>query len=214
MPDLTGLPNITIGGRVYGAYYEDGVFWIDETSELASLDDVLNHILERINGLSAGAALFKYQATGVGGAVDNGCFLVATIAAATYQRTGGSGQNTEGVLTIPEGGILRGVSVHFTAGQAPGNTFYLNVDYPYAGAAPLVDADQDNVMPPIATVATKPAAFSDATPATNYVHSGTPLQVGIANVDDNGARIRIRYKIQNYNQQVGSNASILSVVFP
>ena len=214
MPDLTGLPNITIGGRIYGAYYEDGAFYIDEINKLASIDDVLNHILERINGLSAGAALFKYQATGVNGAVDNGCFLVATIADATYERTGGSGQNTEGVLTIPEGGILRGVSVHFTATQAPGNTFYLNVIYPYTGAAPLVDGAQDNVMPPLATVTTKPATFTDGAPATNYIHSGTPIQIGIAGVNDNGSRIRIRYKIQNYNQQVGANASILSVLLP
>ena len=146
------------------------------------------------------------------GAVDLGGFVTATGTGITYERTGGSGQNTEGILTVPAEAILQGLSVHFSSGQAPGNTFYLNVDYQNSGRD--VNGTQNSVMPIWATVATKPTTFSDAAPATNYIHSGTPLQIGISQVDDNGTRTRIRYKITNYSQQAGSNASILSIAFP
>lgn len=163
-------------------------------------------------GGSGGNAIEQYQASGVNGAVDNGAFVTTSLLGATYERTGGSGQNTEGILTVPAGTILQGLTVHFSSGQAPGNTFYLNVDY--SETAKAVNGAQESVMPVSATVTTKPGTFSDAAPATNYVHSGTPLQVGIAQVDDNGSRVRVRYKIQNFNQQAGSNASMLSIVFP
>lgn len=159
-----------------------------------------------------GGGLLQYQATPVNDPTDNGCFVTTTIAGATYERTGGSGQNTEGILTVPEASILQGATIHFSAGQAPGNTFFLNVDY--TGTSRTVNGSQNSVMPVLATVATKPTTFSDASPATNFVHSGTPIQIGIAQVDDNGSRVRIRYKITNYNQQAGANASILSVTFP
>ncbi|MCB0637440.1 MAG: hypothetical protein KDC54_12515, partial [Lewinella sp.] len=142
-----------------------------------------------------GGGLLQYQATGVNGAVDNGCFVTATLAGATYERTGGAGQNTEGILTVPAGGILQGVAVHFSAGQAPGNTFYLNVDYDETGKA--VNGSENTVMPVLGTVMTKPAGFTDGSPATNFVHAGTPLQIGIAQVDDNGSRVRVRYKFTN-----------------
>lgn len=159
-----------------------------------------------------GAGLQQYEAAGVNGTVDQGAFVTATASGITYERTGGAGQNTEGILTVPTGIILQGVTVHFSSGQAPGNTFYLNVDYQNTGRA--VNGGQDSVMPIWATVATRPVTFSDADPATNFIHSGTPLQIGIAQVDDNGTRTRIRYKITNYSQQVGSNASMLSIALP
>lgn len=158
------------------------------------------------------AGLQQYQASGVNGAVDLGAFVTTTATGVSYERSGGSGQNTEGTLRVPDGAILQGLSVHFSSGQAPGNTFYLNVDYQSTGRS--VIGTQNSVMPSWATVTTKPTTFSDAAPATNYIHSGTPLQIGIAQVDDNGVRTRIRYKITNYSQQVGSNASILSIAFP
>lgn len=163
-------------------------------------------------GGDSGGGLQQYEATGVNGAVDNGAFVTTTLTGATYERTGGGGTNTEGILTVPAGSILQGLSVHFSSGQAPGNTFYINVDYLETGKS--VNGTQNTFMPVWGTVSTKPATFTDAAPATNYVHSGTPLQIGVAQVDDNGTRVRVRYKVQNYNQQAGSNASVLSIVFP
>lgn len=168
--------------------------------------------LSSLSGGGGGGGLLQYEADPVNDPTDNGCFITTTVAGATYERTGGAGQNTEGIVTLPAASIPRGLSVHFSAGQAPGNTFYLNVDYTGTGKA--VNGAQNSVMPPLATVTSKPGAFSDGAPATNYVHSGTPLQVGIAQVDDNGSRVRVRYKITNYNQQVGANASILTFIFP
>lgn len=164
-----------------------------------------------INAADGGAGLEQYEADPVAGP-DTGCFLTCTETGATFARTGGAGQNTEATLTVPEGAIVRGVAVHFSAAQAPGNTFYLNVDY--LGTGKAVNGSENSVMPPWATVASKPTGFTDIAPATNYVHSGTPLQVGIAQVNDNGTRVRVRYKITNYSQQAGANASILSMIFP
>lgn len=179
----------------------------------SSVGDVLT-ILNSVTGEAdfrpvPSGGLSQYEASGVNGAVDLGSFVTASAAGITYERTGGAGQNTEGTFTIPAGVLALGLTVHFTAGQAPGSTFYLNVDY--LSSARPVNGSQNSVIPPLATVATKPATFSDANPATNYIHSGTPIQVGIAQVDDNGTRTRIRYKITNYSQQVGSNASILTL---
>lgn len=159
-----------------------------------------------------GAGLEQYQATPITEVTDNGCFVTCTESGATYARTGGVGQNTEGTLRVPNGAILKGAAVHFSAAQAPGSTFYLNVDY--LGTGKAVNGGENSLMPPFVTVTSKPNPFSDGSPATNYVHSGTPLQVGVTQVDDNGTRVRVRIKITNYNQQVGSNASILSVIFP
>ena len=179
----------------------------------STIGDVLT-ILDPVTGESdfrpvPPGGLAQYEAAGVNGAVDLGSFVTASAAGITYERTGGAGQNTEGTFAVPAGVLALGLTVHFTAGQAPGNTFYINVDY--QNSARPVNGSQNSVIPPLATVATKPGTFSDANPATNYIHSGTPMQVGIAQVDDNGTRTRIRYKITNYSQQVGSNASILTL---
>lgn len=187
----------------------------DVTGGSATNGDVLT-LINATTGESdfrpAGQGVFQYEAVAVNDPVDEGAFVTATGQSITYERTGGAAQNTEGILTVPAGVILRGLTVHFSSAQAPGTTFYLNVDYQNTGRP--VNGTQDNVMPILATVATKPATFSDANPATNYIHSGTPLQIGIAQVDDNGIRTRVRYKFTNYSQQTGSNASMLSVVFP
>lgn len=197
-----------------GALVTDQVFNIDGNNIAggSSLNTIINALNSAIGNAGGGGGLLKYQATPVNDPTDNGAFLTSTIAGVTYERAGGSGQNTEGILTVPNTGIMRGLAVHFTGGQAPGNTFYLNVDY--TGTGKLVDGSQDSIMPVTASVVSKPTTFSDASPATNFVHAGTPLQVGVAQVNDNGTRVRIRYKISNYNQQVGANASILMVVFP
>lgn len=158
-----------------------------------------------------GGGLEQYEAQGLLEG-DNRCYVTCTEEGCTFSRTGGGGQNTEGTIAVPAGAILRGFSVHFLSAQAPGNTYYLNIDYQETGKA--VNGSENSVMPPWATVTTKPNPFSDGSPATNYVHSGTPLQVGIVQVDDNGTRTRVRIKITNYNQQAGSNASILSVILP
>lgn len=157
-----------------------------------------------------GAGIYQYQATGVNGTVDNGCFVTGTVEGITFERTGGSGQNTEGTIAVPEGGIITGFTIHFSSGQAPGSTYYINVDY--QETAKSVNGSEDSAIPIHATVATKPSGFTDGGPALNYVHSGTPIQIGIAGVDDNGSRVRVRYKISNYSQQVGTSASILSAV--
>ena len=166
-----------------------------------------------ISAAGGGAGLEQYEAEAVGGA-DGGCYITCTKIGATFARTGGAGQNTEGVLTIPEGSILKGIAVHFDAAQAPGNTYFLNIDRPYSGPITPPWLGENDAMPPLLTVTSRPVGFSDVVPATSYVHSGTPLQYGIAQINDNGSRIRIRLKVTNYNQQVGANASILSVIFP
>lgn len=162
-------------------------------------------------GPSGGGEL-EYQATAVTPSVDNGCFVTASAAGVTYARTGGSGQNTEGIVTVPANQRLKSVTVHFSAAQAPGGTFFLNIDY--TGTARPVNGSLNTLRPVMATVTSKPVSINDGAPATNFVHSGTPLQVGIADVNDNGTRVRLRVKITNYNQQVGSNASILTVLIP
>ena len=113
---------------------------------------------------------------------------------------------------MAEGGILRGLTVHFDAAQAPGNAFYINIDR--SGTSLVVNGDANSLRPVLATVTLKPATISEGNPAQNYAHSGTPLLVSIVDINDNGSRVRTRIKIQNYNQQVGANASILTIVFP
>lgn len=161
-----------------------------------------------------GSSLVKYEANNDGDPVNDGAFVTATDLGATYERTGGAGANTEGIITLPlASSFLTGCTIHFTAAQAPGVTFYLNIDYP-TPAAGAGNRNYDSLMMPMATVATKPAAPTDAAPATNYVHTGTPIQVGVAGVSENAGTTRIRIKISNYAQQVGANASMLSVLFP
>lgn len=154
----------------------------------------------------------EYQATPVTAVTDEGCFVTCTAAGATFARTGGLSTNTEGTVTIPEGERLRSVTVHFATAQAPGTTYFLNLDY--LGTAKAVNGDADTLRPLLGTVTTKPVTIDDTTPATNYVHSGTPIQIGIAGIDDNGTRIRYRVKITNYAQQVGAAASILTLIIP
>lgn len=154
----------------------------------------------------------EYQATGVGGVVDEGCFITATIAGATFSRTGGAGQNTEGTLTIPNGGRVKSVTIHFSGAQAPGNTYYLNIDYNQT--AKTVDGSLNTLRPMLGTVTSKPGSLSDVTGALNYVNSGTPLQISIVDINDNGSRVRKRIKITNYSQQVGANASIFTLMLP
>lgn len=174
--------------------------------------DAQGRITAAANGSAGGGGggSVEYQATPVNGAVDNGCFVTATDTGCTYERVGGSGQNTEGILTVPPGERWTSLTVHFDSGQAPGSTFYINVDYQETGKA--IDGSEDTVRPVLGTVATKPSGFTDGSPATNFVHAGTPLQIGIAGVDDNGTRTRVRYKISNYSQQVGSSASMLHLI--
>ncbi len=160
----------------------------------------------------SGSGDLEYEATGVNGAVDEGCFITCTASGATFERTGGASTNTEGILTIPEDERVKGVTIHFGASQAPGTTYYLNVDY--LGTAKAVNGSTSTFRPVFATVTTKPGTINDTTPATNYVHSGTPIQVGIAGINDNGSRVRFRIKITNYSQQVGAAASILTVIMP
>ena len=203
--DLTGAP--VLCGREQGAYM-DPRYVFEGLDDPYTLTDVLVYLLDNTNG----GGILQYEAEGLGGQVDQGCFVTTTKAGCQFQRTGGAGQNTEGILIIPAGSILRGISIHIDAAQAPGNTYYLNLDYQETGKA--VNGSQQSVMPILATVSSKPATFSDSSPATNYVHSSTPLMVGIASVNDNGSRVRVRIKIQNYNQQVGANPSILTIIFP
>lgn len=150
----------------------------------------------------------EYEATPVSGP-DTGCFVRATVAGITYSRTGGAGTNTEGILTIPDGAYCSQVFIHFDAAQAPGTTFYLNVDT--LGTSKEVNGSQNSARPAFGTVSTKPATFTDGTPATSYVNSGTPLILGVAQMNDNGTRVRRRIKIDNYSQQAGSSASILAL---
>lgn len=159
-----------------------------------------------------GTGDYEYSATPVTAIVDEGCFITCTETGATFARTGGASTNTEGTVTVTESARVKGVTIHFNASQAPGTTYYLNIDY--TGTAKAVNGSTDTFRPILATVTTKPSSISDSTPATNYVHSGTPLQVGIAGIDDNGTRVRYRIKITNYSQQVGAAASILTVVMP
>jgi len=164
------------------------------------------------SGIAGGGGLEKYQAGNEGDPLNDGAYITATAIGATYSRSGGSGQNTEGTITLPADCFLTGISVHFTSAQAPGNTFYLNVDFPTT-AEP--NNALDSLMPPIGTVTSKPVSPNDATPAQNYAHSGTPLLIGVAGVSSPSAGVtRVRVKVANYNQQVGSNASILSLMFP
>lgn len=165
-----------------------------------------------LGGLVGGGGILQYEAAGTNGTVDDGCFVTATGQFIEYERTGGAGQNTEGVLLVPPNVIMRGLSIHFNASQAPGNTFYLNVDYSETNRD--VNGALSTLMPVMGTVTSKPSPISDGSPYLNFVHSGTPLQIGIVQVDDNGTRTRIRYKISNYNQQVGAGASILTLIFP
>lgn len=167
-----------------------------------------------INATGGSEGLEQYEAMPLSSSDEGGCYITCTALGATYSRIGGAGTNTEGVLTIPEGSLLRGVAVHFMQAQAPGNTFFLNIDRPYSGPIMPPWLGINDAMPPLATVSLRPSVPSDVAPATSYVHSGTPLIYGISEVDDDGSRIRIRLKITNYNQQVGANASILSVIFP
>lgn len=154
----------------------------------------------------------EYAATPVTPVTDEGCFVTCTAAGVTFARTGGLSTNTEGTLTIPEDERLRSVTVHFATAQAPGTTYFLNLDY--TGTAKAVNGDADTLRPLLGTVTTKPVTIDDTTPATNYVHSGTPIQIAIAGIDDNGSRIRYRVKITNYSQQVGAAASILTLILP
>ena len=203
--------NFDTGGMVTNQNYTVDGNTINQNS---SMDTLLTAIINAINsGGGGGGGLLEYQAARHSDVADNdGCFVTASASGITYERVGGSGTNTEGVLRVPSGALLRGVVVHFAAGQAPGNTFYLNVDFQETGKS--VNGSVDSVKPALATVSSKPASFTDAAPALNFVHAGTPIQIGVAQVDDNGTRTRVRFKVQNYNQQVGSNASILVVLFP
>lgn len=188
----------------------------DSNAALTTAPDhasLLNYIIRTLDAATqTGSAELEYQAAAVTPSVDDGCFVTASAAGVTYARTGGSGQNTEGIVTVPASQRLKSVTVHFSSGQAPGSTFFLNIDY--TGTARPVNGSLNTLRPVYATVTSKPVSINDGAPATNFVHSGTPLQVGIADVNDNGTRVRLRVKITNYNQQVGSNASILTVLLP
>lgn len=153
----------------------------------------------------------KYEATPIVAVTDLGCFVKADVAGITYSRIGGTSTNTEGILVLPSATMsVEKVSIHFSTAQAPGSEFFLNVDIP--SDAPVTNASLDTLMPALATVTIKPStALSDSNPALNYVHSGTPLQVGVVGFTVTaGVKTRVRYKIANYNQQVGSSASILT----
>lgn len=204
MPDLNSLENITIIGKQYGAYYELG--YDIQDCGFVSLQEIIQYLIDNSGeGGGSASSLFEYE-------VSPGCFITATTENASYARTGGAGQNTEGTLSLPQGGIPRGLTIHFEAAQAPGNTFYLNVDR--SGTGLSVNGSVNSMRPVLATVTLKPAAPSEGTPAQNYAHTGTPLLVSIVQIDDDGSRVRTRYKIQNYNQQVGANPSILTILFP
>jgi len=151
----------------------------------------------------SGVAFYEYE-------VASGVIVTATDTTLTFTRTGGAGQNTEGTLNVPDGVYVHSLTVHFTAGQAPGTTYYLNVNrYTLDG----VNISQNTSRPVWVTVATKPTTFADVTPATNYVHSGTPIQIGISTITNNTTYYTTRYIITNYNQQVGSAASMVSYIF-
>lgn len=212
MADLNTLAQINIDGRQYGAYYEIGFNIAD--CGFVSLEEIIQYLLDNSGDgpSSSGASLFEYEAAPIAAGIDIGCFVTATVQGATYARTGGASQNTEGILTLPTGGILRGLSIHFTKAQAPGNTFYLNLDR--LGTNLPVNGSYDSLRPVMATVASKPDNLSEADPVTNFVHAGTPLFVQTVAIEDNGTRVRQRIKIQNYNQQVGAGASILTLIFP
>ncbi len=191
----------------------------DSNPSLATPPDhasLINYIIRQIDanaGQGSGGQVFtEYQAIGVNGAVDNGCFVTADQDSISFTRTGGAGQNTEGTVSVPSGASLRSITAHFSSGQAPGNTYFLNVDY--ADTSRTVNASAATLRPALATVTTKPVLISDADPALNFVHSGTPIQIGIAGIDKNTTRIRVRYKITNYSQQAGSNASVLTFILP
>lgn len=150
----------------------------------------------------------EYEATPVAGP-DTGCIVRTSAVGVTFARTGGAGTNTEGTLTVPDGFFVSQVFIYFSAAQAPASTYFLNVDT--LGTAKPVNGSEATCRPAIGTVATSPASFSEGTPMRNYVNSGTPQFWDVVSVDDNGTRVRVRYKITNYNQQAGPSASKLSM---
>jgi len=163
--------------------------------------------LETALAASSGGEI-EYQASPMN-APDTGCFIRASASGITFLRAGGAGTNTEGTITVPSGAYCSQIFIHFSAGQAPGSTYYLNVDT--IGTSKPVNGGQNSARPAFGTVASKPATFTDVSPATSYINSGTPLILGVAGVDDNGTRVRRRIKVENYSQQVGANASILAL---
>jgi len=197
---LTTLSGVASGAVNLGTFTGDTI--PDNSTVKAALQALETAIA------AAGGGETEYQAEPINGP-DTGCFVRASGEGVTFERTGGSGTNTEGILTVPDGVFVSQVFIHFSAGQAPGTTFYLNVDT--AGTSKVVNGGQNSARPAFGTVATKPATFTDGDPATSFINSGTPLILGIAGMNDNGSRVRRRIKITNYSQQAGASASILAL---
>lgn len=203
--DNLAVPLVTLSGVAAGET-DLGTFTGGTIPNDSDIKEALQALETAVEAGSGGE--IEYEATPVSGP-DTGCFVRATVAGVTYSRTGGAGTNTEGILTIPDGAYCSQVFIHFDAAQAPGTTFYLNVDT--LGTSKEVNGGQNSARPAFGTVSTKPATFSDGSPATSFVNSGTPLILGVAQMNDNGTRVRRRIKIDNYSQQAGSSASILAL---
>lgn len=192
-----------------------GVFYggIKPSAEYLDLFSLISENIINGNIAIASSGIMRYQATGSTGSVDNGCFVSTNISGAIYQRTGGAGTNTEGILTLPNAtSVLTGVAIHFDTSQAPGTDFYLNIVYPSASLT--VNGSLNSLIPPIANITLKPStALADNNPALNYQHVGPPILCGVTGITVT-TTTTIRVKIDNYNEQVGANASILSLIFP
>lgn len=198
---LTTLSGVAAEAVNLGTFLE-GIIGVNRTIKQALQD------LETYIANFTGGGETEYEATPVSGP-DTGCFVRASAAGVTYSRTGGAGTNTEGVLTIPDGAFVSQVFIRFADAQAPGTTFYLNVDT--LGTGKTVNGSATSTRPAFGTVATSPASLSEGTPMRSYVNSGTPQFWDVVSVDDNGTRVRRRIKITNYSQQAGSSASMLAV---
>lgn len=133
----------------------------------------------------------------------------------TFTRTGGAGQNTEGLLVLPTGFKPLSVAIHFSPAQAPGNTYYLNVRYGDIHTVPQPNELASSYTGVMGTVITKTTGGpSEGAPYLNFVHSGTPLQIGLVSITPpDGFTYTNRIKVSNYNQQAGAQGSILKLIF-
>lgn len=59
MPGLDDLTNVTIRGRQWGAYHEDGVF-VEGIAGTVPREELLQYILDQLEGISVGPGRARY----------------------------------------------------------------------------------------------------------------------------------------------------------